>query len=280
MWSSPASPSARPPLQASRYYDGLISEMYDQSWYSRLTDAEVAYYRALMSGKTAFELAVGTGRLSIPLLDAGIDLYGIDGSPAMLSQLHAKLDAAGRSGDMARFIEWEALATPYPCEGESFDVAIVPFASFSLIHSNMSHPVEENRILREFNRLLRPGGIAVINDYRLGRFDEALLRTGQTFNHDHHHPQHGPILEEQVSTFAIEPNPLIEKQILRRRVSRLIRKSDGVVLREHSDVTPLWDLDTFPILGRDAGFEYLRGDVVDFYADRTINHVFRKTRPL
>lgn len=276
MWDASARSSASAPPETGRYYDDLISEMYDQSWYGRLTQEELHYYTAIMAGKTCFELAVGTGRLSLPLLEAGVDLYGMDNSPAMLSQLHAKLRAAGRAEDASRFIQWGALDTPYPCNPARVDVAIVPFASFSLIHSNMTCRIDENRILREFNRILKPDGLVIINDYRLGRFDEALLVNGQAFNHDHRHPVHGELLEEQIATFAIEPNSLIEKQIIRRRQNRLIRKSDQTVLRVQSEVTPLWDIETFPLLAQDAGFTYVRGDVVGFYADITINHVFCK----
>jgi SAM-dependent methyltransferase len=276
MWNDSTAAVAEVP----RYFDDLMSEMYDRSWYGRITDDELAFYSTLMAGETAFELAVGTGRLSLPLVRSGVDLYGIDVSRAMLAQLHGKLHAEGRGDDARRFIRWGALDTPYPCAAGRFGVAVVPFASFSLIHSNMGHPVEENRILREFNRLLAPDGVMVINDYRLGLFDESLLRTGQVFNHDHRHPVHGEILEEQIATFAIEPNPLIEKQVIRHRMSRLIRKSDGAVLRVYTEATPLWDVETFPILAADAGFAYVSGEPVDFYLDRTINHIFRKEREI
>jgi len=280
MWQEATATVDRPATPGARYYDDLISEMYDESWYGGLNGDELAYYMAIMNSRTCFELAAGTGRLSVPLLLKGVDLYGIDNSPPMLSQLHDKLKAHRRAADTTRFIHWEALDTPYPCAAASFEVAIVPFASYSLIHSNTSARPEENSILRELNRILTVGGTVVINDYRTGRFDESLLRGGQVFNHDHVHPIHGQILEEQISTFAIESNPLIEKQVIRSRTSRLIRKSDRVVLRTQSDVTPLWDIETFPLLGHDAGFAYVRGDIVDFYTDRTINHVFRKEREL
>src|SRR3954449_13628218 len=44
------------------------------------------------------ELGCGTGRVSIPLAEAGVDLVGVDRSAPMLSRLHAASARARRAG--------------------------------------------------------------------------------------------------------------------------------------------------------------------------------------
>ncbi len=59
---------------------------------------------ALAAGGRALELAIGTGRIAVPLARRGVPVAGIDDSPAMLSRLHAKPGAEGIEtvlGDMA-----------------------------------------------------------------------------------------------------------------------------------------------------------------------------------
>jgi ubiquinone/menaquinone biosynthesis C-methylase UbiE len=266
--------------EPSAYYNNLISEMYDTSWYGAIKDAEVQYYAAMMTGKPALEFPTGTGRLAIPLLKAGIDLYGFDNSTGMLALLKDKLKEHCLENHEHRFVHWGALNTPFPCAPKSFAVVAIAFASFSLMHSNVASPIAENRVFREANRILEQGGKLVINDYRTGKIDFEAIKQKQIFNHTQRHPIHGDILEEQISTFKIEPNALIANQVVRYRHNRLVRVSDGVVLSESAEVTPIWDVDGFKLLGEDAGFEYVKGEVVDFYQDQTINHVFRKERDI
>lgn len=58
---------------------------------------ELAYYRAAIErfGQPALDLACGTGRLLVPLLEAGLDVDGVDISPDMLALAR---EAAGRKG--------------------------------------------------------------------------------------------------------------------------------------------------------------------------------------
>ena len=233
-----------------------------------------------MHGGRAREFPVGTGRLAVPLLERGVDLYGFDNSPEMLRQLLGKLAERAMQEESTRFNAWDALHTPYPCTPQTFDVAAVAFASFSLIHSNMTTPVEDNRVLRELNRLLPVGGRVVVNDYRTTLIDRQRLDEPHVFDHVHTHPVHGEILEEQRSRFRVEPNRLVHDQVIRYRTSRLVRISDGTVLRESTEVTPIWDIASFRVLGKDAGLEHVASELVDFYADETINHVFVKRHDL
>ena len=53
-------------------------------------DVTVAFLAQLARGGPALELAIGTGRIALPLADRGIQVDGIDFSPAMVAKLRAK----------------------------------------------------------------------------------------------------------------------------------------------------------------------------------------------
>lgn len=79
-----------------RHYGDAIADVYD-SWYGDLTDvgATVAFLRRFVGTGSILELGIGTGRLALPLADAGFDVSGIDVSDVMLERLRAK-DPTGR----------------------------------------------------------------------------------------------------------------------------------------------------------------------------------------
>jgi len=58
-------------------------------------DAAVGFLADLAGGGPTLELAVGAGRIALPLVARGIRVDGIDISPAMIAQLRAKPGGAG-----------------------------------------------------------------------------------------------------------------------------------------------------------------------------------------
>ena len=56
-------------------------------------EATVAFLEQLARGGPALELAIGTGRIALPLAARGIPVDGIDFSPAMVARLRANLRA-------------------------------------------------------------------------------------------------------------------------------------------------------------------------------------------
>jgi SAM-dependent methyltransferase len=64
-------------------YDGLYGQRFD-------TSATVALLAELATGGPALELAIGTGRVALPLAARGIRVDGIDASPAMVAKLRTK----------------------------------------------------------------------------------------------------------------------------------------------------------------------------------------------
>src|SRR4029450_7333491 len=75
-------------------YDAIAS-FYDP--WSRSVTEDVDFYveQALASGGPMVELAVGTGRIAIPVARAGIRVIGVDSSPAMLAVARAAAEEAG-----------------------------------------------------------------------------------------------------------------------------------------------------------------------------------------
>src|SRR5919108_3183799 len=75
-------------------YDA-IAGLYDP--WSRSVTEDIDFYveEALASGGPVVELAVGTGRIAVPVAQAGIDVIGVDSSPAMLVVAREAAAAAG-----------------------------------------------------------------------------------------------------------------------------------------------------------------------------------------
>lgn len=106
-------------------YGEAMADVYDE-WYADLTDvgATVAAITTLAAGGRVLELGTGTGRLAIPLAEAGLDVSAIDVSPAMVARLRAKPGGdrvAVVVGDMARAEDLPAGA---------FAVVLVAFNTF------------------------------------------------------------------------------------------------------------------------------------------------------
>ena len=143
-------------------YDAIAS-FYDP--WSRSVTEDVDFYveHALASGGPVVELAVGTGRIAIPIARAGIDVIGVDSSPGMLAVARAAAEEAGvadrldlRVGDLRE-----------PPVSEHVPLALCPFRS--LLH--METEDEKLRALRAARALLEPGGSFVFDVFAPSRED-------------------------------------------------------------------------------------------------------------
>ena len=75
----------------ARTYGDRIADVYDEM-YGELfdNDATVARLAELAGDGKALELAIGTGRIALPLKQRGVDVTGIEISEAMVEKLRAK----------------------------------------------------------------------------------------------------------------------------------------------------------------------------------------------
>jgi SAM-dependent methyltransferase len=71
-------------------YGDRVADVYDDLFHPSDTDAAVACLTELVGSGRALELAIGTGRLALPLAERGVEMSGIDASEAMVAKLRAK----------------------------------------------------------------------------------------------------------------------------------------------------------------------------------------------
>jgi SAM-dependent methyltransferase len=70
-----------------------IAETYDELSQRGDEVSTVAFLEQLARGGPALELAIGTGRIALPLAMKGVRVDGIDFSPSMIARLRAKPDS-------------------------------------------------------------------------------------------------------------------------------------------------------------------------------------------
>jgi len=143
------------------FYGDRWASVYDDE-FGALNPASAADFLArLANGGRVLELAIGTGRVALPLYRRGVPVEGIDASEAMVARLRAK--PGGESipvtiGDMAD------VAT-----GGSFRLVYVVFNSLFVLLSQ----ARQADCFRNVAQVLEPGGRFVIECFvpDLTRFD-------------------------------------------------------------------------------------------------------------
>ncbi len=105
-----------------------IADVYD-AWCLEVQE-DIGHYVGMAQGTTTpvVELAAGTGRIAIPLAEAGCDVIAVDASTAMLDLLRAKAAAAG----VADRIDVRVGDLRAPGVDGTYDRVLIPFRS--LLH--------------------------------------------------------------------------------------------------------------------------------------------------
>ncbi len=150
------------------WFAGKVAERYDSSTAGMPVEPVVDFLEPLASGG-ALELAIGTGRIAVPLAGRGVRVAGIDLSPDMVAQLQAKTDEIPvEIGDMATT----------RVEG-TFSLAYVVYNSIN----NVTTQDGQVAVFENAARPLAPGGCFVVevevpNTQRLEVFDLSDTHVG------------------------------------------------------------------------------------------------------
>lgn len=84
-------------------YGDAWAELYDEVFPAPAPEV-IEFVTARAEGGPVLELAVGTGRVAIPLVAAGVEVHGVEISPQMIDVLHRRPDKVPIvASDMTRF---------------------------------------------------------------------------------------------------------------------------------------------------------------------------------
>jgi SAM-dependent methyltransferase len=142
------SKSKPPAAEGWRGWDAY-APFYDWENARTLGRRDVPFWRRLAKRATGrvLELGCGTGRISAPLIEAGVDLIGVDRSLEMLRRMPRRA-VSHRS----RFVRADVRELPFR-EG-SFSMAIAPYGMLQ----SLTRDRDLGSTLRAVARLIRPGG--------------------------------------------------------------------------------------------------------------------------
>ncbi len=197
-----------------------------------------AYYREALAqiDGPILEAACGSGRLTIPLLEAGIDIRGFDRSESMLAEHRKACAARGLQPDL-RWMTFEAFEYD-----ERFGAIICPAGAFTLIDDYE----RACGVLRRFHDHLRPGGKLFVDVMPLAYLSQTppdFLRSWTT-------PE-GDIL--RIDSRRVELDFLRQLRVSHDRYERW---RDGRLVEEELEIlaTRVWSLHEFELSLRAAGF--------------------------
>lgn len=129
-------------ISEAELYDGVARVQRGAS------DVPIWLHLGSEAGGPVLELGAGTGRVLAPLLDAGLNAYGLEWSEERLGLGRAKLAARGHSAERLIAGDARCWAAPWP--------AALVLATFNFLA--LFEDPEVLRVLRSARRNLRAGG--------------------------------------------------------------------------------------------------------------------------
>ena len=131
------------------------ADIYDKVYADLAHDIPFYVHHALASGGPLLELGCGTGRVSLAMAEAGVDVVGIDISPRMLSHARAKAFERGLSPRVA----FQAGDMRTLRLGRTFGLVVMPFRSLQLVTTSE----EQRAVLATAAAHLAPGGTLALD---------------------------------------------------------------------------------------------------------------------
>ncbi|WP_028594794.1 class I SAM-dependent methyltransferase [Paenibacillus assamensis] len=152
------------------FYGELCTEVYELTKpIGHSIDGDLEFYKqklAACEGRI-LEVMVGSGRVMIPLLEAGFAVDGIDYSPEMLAVCRQHCEARGLQ---ANLVQADLLQLSLP---NQYEAIIIPTGSFLLIENRQ----QSIQALQRLYEHLQPGGKLIVDlflpdtNFKIGTFE-------------------------------------------------------------------------------------------------------------
>jgi SAM-dependent methyltransferase len=153
-----------------------LARLYDLDFVDDPGDADLYLALAARTGGPILELAVGSGRLAVPLAAAGYDVTGVDIDAAMIARARHAAEAAGpATARRVTLIEDDLVGLRLPAAG-TFRLAFIGLNSLLLLGTRAA----QREALATVAAHLAPGGIGAVDVWLpdaedLARFDGRMI---------------------------------------------------------------------------------------------------------
>ena len=154
-----------------------FARLYDDDYGDFVDDLDFYLPLAERTGGPILEAMCGTGRVALPLAEAGFDVVGLDISEAMIARTRSKIEAR-RLSERARAVAGDIRSVRLE---ERFTLAIVAMNSFMHLPTG----ADQLAALQTLRQHLRPGGLVVLDLFNPDPHelvaDQGVLVHGKSF---------------------------------------------------------------------------------------------------
>ncbi|MGZ8437209.1 MAG: methyltransferase domain-containing protein, partial [Candidatus Limnocylindrales bacterium] len=153
-----------------------LARLYDLDLVDDPGDLDLYLALAARAEGPVLELAVGTGRLAVPLSEAGYRVTGVDHDPAMLERARRHATAAGAAAaERLTLVEADLVGLRLPDAG-AFGLAFIALNSLLVLPNRAA----QRAAIQALADHLAPGGLAVADVWipdaeDLARFDGRVI---------------------------------------------------------------------------------------------------------
>jgi SAM-dependent methyltransferase len=221
-------------------YGQFYAEDYDALFGNR-DDLEVMTrrLRALAAGGPVLEFGIGTGRIALPLAQAGVEVHGLELSEKMISILRSKPGGARIPVTMGDFCE--------AVVDRSFSMVLVLFSTLFSITTQE----DQVRCFENAARHLQPGGLFIVEGFL---HDRARFVKGQSIQVRE--------IDTNSVTVQVSRHDALQQLLETQRIGL---SAQGIKLLPNR-LRYIWPSE-LDLMGRIAGFR-LRDRWVDWYGGR------------
>ena len=132
-----------------------FAPFYDAEFGHRDEDIPLYVNFARRTGSPVLEVGCGTGRVLVPLAQAGFEVVGLDVAASMLTRARRRAKEAGVDHQV-RLLQGDVRALPLVGQ-----FGLIVMAANTFLHH--ASPDEQRQVLSALGERLRPGGLVVID---------------------------------------------------------------------------------------------------------------------
>jgi SAM-dependent methyltransferase len=165
-----------------------LARLYDLDLADDPGDLDLYLALAERADGPVLELAAGTGRLALPLAEAGFRVTAVDLDPAMLDRARRRTDGSA-AVDRLSFVEADLVGLRLPDAG-SYSLAFIALNSLLVLGTRIA----QRTALRTLADHLGPGGLAVVDVWLPDAEDLARFDGRTILEWSRHDPETGALV--------------------------------------------------------------------------------------